>query len=511
MRCVSAVAPSTVQSSLVRVRASPSVYYERRRPEDGVLYQTIQDHLETFLRDAAEAHDGVGVPRFVEEELRAFLRCGMLAHGFCRFKCTDCRHEQLVALSCKGRGFCSSCGSKRMTDIAAHLVDHVIPAVPVRQFVLSLPHRLRYLLAYNHERCTAVLAILIRVLLQFYRSRAHSRGVHGGRTGSVTFIQRFGSAANLNLHFHVLVIDGVFTEERSGELAFHAAPPPTTQEVTELLTKVHKRIQRHLGKHGLLDDDHANLDALSEQAPLLADCYTTSIAHRQTLGTQPGAPLASVGRDPNAQWIERTGALQAHFEGFDLHAKLAVATQRPGGQLMLEKLVRYCARPPLAKDRLHKLPDGRIALELKTPWFNGTTHVIYEPVDFLAKLAALVPRPHKNLVIYHGVISPHARWRTRVIAYGRKPDACEPASAAAADSDVPPHKRNQWTELMRRAFGYDLLSCPKCGGKMVLLACIMERAVIAKILKHLGLPSEPPRLAKARAAPGTQTRLEHVA
>jgi hypothetical protein len=129
--------------------------YARRRPEDGVLYKTIRTHLETFLSRAAETHDGSGVPCFVEKELRAFLKCGVLAHGVCRFKCRDCSHERLVALSCKGRGLCPSCAGKRMTDVASHVVDQIIPAVPVRQFVLSLPHRLRYRLAYDHERCGA--------------------------------------------------------------------------------------------------------------------------------------------------------------------------------------------------------------------------------------------------------------------------------------------------------------------------------------------------------------------
>jgi hypothetical protein len=131
---------------------------------------------------------------------------------------------------------------------------------------------------------------------------------------------------------------------------------------------------------------------------LLANCYATSIAQRQLLGPRPGAPLDRIGRDPHAPWRERTGELQAHIEGFDLHAKLAVATDQAGGQPALEKLVRYCARPALSKDRLSELPDGRIALELKTPWFDGTTRILYEPLDFLAKLAALVPRPRSGLI-----------------------------------------------------------------------------------------------------------------
>jgi hypothetical protein len=103
----------------------------------------LLEHLATFLNHAAESHDGAGIPRFVEKELRAFLKCGVLAHGLCRFRCTGCSFERLVPLSCKGRGFCPSCGGRRMTELSAHLTDHVVPFVPVRQFVLSFPHRLR--------------------------------------------------------------------------------------------------------------------------------------------------------------------------------------------------------------------------------------------------------------------------------------------------------------------------------------------------------------------------------
>jgi hypothetical protein len=162
----------------------------------------------------------------------------------------------------------------------------------------------------------------------------------------------------------------------------------------------------------------------------------------------------------------------------------------------------------LAKDRLSESPDGRVALRLKTPWHDGTHTLAFNPLDFLAKLAVLVPWPHKNIIVYHGVLSPHARLRQRVIAYGREPLAAEPVDGATA---APKHKRRQWSELMRRAFGYDLLDCSQCGGKMVLLACITQRAVIAKVLRHLGLPSEPPRPAQARASPRSQSQLDHIA
>jgi hypothetical protein len=98
----------------------------------------VQEHIETFFAQV-ETETGSGLPDFVKDEFDAFLECGILAHGFLRLRCTDCTHEKLVAFSCKRRGFCPSCGGRRMAQTAVHLLDHVIPNVPVRQWVLSLP------------------------------------------------------------------------------------------------------------------------------------------------------------------------------------------------------------------------------------------------------------------------------------------------------------------------------------------------------------------------------------
>lgn len=96
------------------------------------LYQLVQEHVETFFAQV-ETETGSGLPVFVRDKFDAFLECGILAHGFLRLRCADCAQEKLVAFSCKRRGFCPSCGGRRMAQTAAHLVDHVIPNVPVRQ------------------------------------------------------------------------------------------------------------------------------------------------------------------------------------------------------------------------------------------------------------------------------------------------------------------------------------------------------------------------------------------
>jgi hypothetical protein len=167
--------------------------YRPRDAEHTVLHQVIGEHLEAFLRAAAQAGEGVGLPAFVEREFREFLTCGVFEHGLARFRCEGCAREHLLPFSCKGRAFCPSCGGRRMTERAAHLVDAVLPRVPVRQWVLTMPYRLRYMLAWDHGLSRAVLGVYARVLLDVYTRGAHQRGIRDGRTGTVTVMQRFGN------------------------------------------------------------------------------------------------------------------------------------------------------------------------------------------------------------------------------------------------------------------------------------------------------------------------------
>ena len=107
------------------------LHNERHRPEQTALYRLVQQHAASFIAHT-EANTGAELPRFIKDEFDAFLECGILAHGFLRLRCGECGHDKLLAFSCKRRGFCPSCGARRMAQTAAHLVDHVIPHVPVR-------------------------------------------------------------------------------------------------------------------------------------------------------------------------------------------------------------------------------------------------------------------------------------------------------------------------------------------------------------------------------------------
>ena len=460
-----------------------------------MLHRVVREHLQTFLWDLDRHHEERGTPLFVKREFQRFVRCGVLAHGSARFRCTECGTDRLVAFSCKGRGFCPSCGGRRMIERAAHLIDHVLPHAPVRQWVLSLPFELRYRLAWDHKLCRAVLAVYTRALLGFYRKRAKVSGHPDGRTGTVTVIQRFGGALNLNVHFHTLAVDGVFVRERDGSLRFAAAKAPTDLEVEALLGVVRKRVLRLLVRRGLLcDEAGASLD--EPEAPPLHALYAASVRQRVAMGRRAGATVLRFGGEPTTKAAPPKRRRQARLGGFDLHANTSVhAENRP----KLERLCRYLLRPPVAEDRLSFSPDGAVLVRLKTPWRDGTSHIALEPQELLEKLAALIPRPYVNLIVYHGVLAPNAKWRREVVRFG-----C--AQVQRESSVISPRKLTgsyncTWAELMRRGLDIDVLECPDCGGGLRFVAAIMSSSAIRRILRHLGFPADPVEFAPARAPP----------
>jgi hypothetical protein len=206
---------------------SPVARYERHRPEATLLYQLVETHYPAFVGALAER--GRQLPAYVHEEFEAYLKCGRLEHGFIRVRCTACHAERLVAYSCKRRGFCPSCAAQRMTESAALLVDEVLPREPVRQWVLSVPFPLRYLFATDPVAMGAVLGIVYRAIAAHLVRKAGLTQARA-RTGAVTLIQRFGSALNLNIHFHLLVLDGVYELTTVGP-RFRRVAPPTPVEL----------------------------------------------------------------------------------------------------------------------------------------------------------------------------------------------------------------------------------------------------------------------------------------
>jgi hypothetical protein len=225
--------------------------YRPRRPTETVLYGIVSDFLKTFLTHARDSYEAP-LPRYVEDELRGYLRCGVFAHGFVRAHCDTCGHDLLVAFSCKARSVCPSCAGRRMANTAANLVDRVLRAVPIRQWVLSLPWELRALAAFKADVLSALARVFVEAVFARNQRWAREQGLGEARSGAVTHVQRFGSSVNLNVHFHVMVLDGVFTRDEPGCPSFHHAPPPTRAELDQVVRHVHRRVIAWLARRGHL-------------------------------------------------------------------------------------------------------------------------------------------------------------------------------------------------------------------------------------------------------------------
>jgi hypothetical protein len=487
--------------------------YVPRHPENTLLYQTVQGELESFLIRARERSQPA--PRFIEHELRAYLRCGIAAHGFLRLRCDECKLERLVPFSCKRRGFCPSCCGRRMADTAAHLVDRVIPDVPNRQWVLTLPYPLRYRCAYDAKLTSEVLRAFLRALFAELRRRVRRElGVSAEQCGAVTFIQRFGSAMNLNLHFHTLALDGAYLyEPRPGRTPeFIALTPPTADDVARVLIGTARRLRRLTLARAEGDDD-----ALARDEPLLALLAEASLRSRIATGPEAGQrwrrlgdrvePAAGGGRP------ESDAAPLARHAEMSLHAGVCVPAH---DRRRLERLCRYVARPPIAHHRLEQRSDGRLALRLKTRWRDGTTHILIERRDLIDRLAPLIPPPRAHQVRYHGILAPGASLRERVV-----PTAPTAPSRSATHSPVETHPgqpgeacaaqptnrraRMHWAALLQRVFAVDALRCPRCGSTLRVLAAIEDAAIARAILECLELPARAPPLAPASAEPRAPT------
>ena len=363
------------------------VHYERHRPEQTTLYRLVQQHAASFIAHT-EASTGAELPRFIKDEFEAFLECGILAHGFLRLRCGECGHDKLLAFSCKRRGFCPSCGARRMSQTAAHLVDRVIPHVPVRQWVLSLPIPLRVLLAARPELVTPVLQVVQRMATRHLLGQAGLRADEG-HGGAVTLIQRYGSAANRNIHLHCLVLDGVYRCDAHGAPGFIEAGAPSDDELDALLHTIIARLMKMLTRRGVLVEDMghtflAEPDADGEEARTLRLLQAAAVTYRIAFGPRAGQKVLTLrGAMPGEDTTRQ--ALCADIDGFSLHAAVRVEAH---DRKRLERLCRYITRSALSDERVQLNAAGQVELKLKAPWRDGTTHLIMSPLEFMQRLAA---------------------------------------------------------------------------------------------------------------------------
>jgi hypothetical protein len=273
-------------------------------------------------------------------------------------------------------------------------------------------------------------------------------------------------------------------------------PAPSPAELERLVQRIAERIGRSLERSGLITRDIENAYLAfdpSEEAPING-LLGASITYRIATGPREGQKVFTLQTLPAERDEPRREV--AESSGFSLHAGIAAkASQRD----KLEHLARYVARPPVATERLSLTEGGQVRCALKTPYRDGTTHVIFEPEDFIARLVALVPKPRAHLTRYHGVFAPASPERARIV-----PGARAAASRARERGEPSASDRQRaltWAQRLKRVFAIDIEVCRRCGGWLRVIASIEDPAVIERILEHLGRDAAPPDPAHPSRAP----------
>ena len=519
--------------------------YEKRVPFAQVLHWVVRENLATFYAAIEEGWQSE-LPKFVRAEFAGFLDCSVMQRGFAHLACEDCGLPRLVAFTCAGRGFCPTCLGRRMNQTTHNLLAHVLPAQPLRQWVLSLPYALRAPLAYEPGLMSVVARVFEDSLLRWYERRlalGDSPGERAAQGGLLTVIQRSSGDMRLNPHLHVVALDGVYVAGPDGQPVFRALGRLKTDEVADVVQITKARVLKALDRRGVVRFSPEAFevdDAFTASDPVLAQLAAAAVA-----GLPPAGP-AERKREPvllaASGGPEIVGDLVVQDRGFNLHAKTCAGAVDDDARA---RLLRYVLRPPLAQDRLAVLPDHRVRLTLKRPWSDGTYALDMDALALLARLASSVPPPRQHLSRYSGVLAAAAHWRPLIemgtlagfptppamLARPAKPAdsardhsarACRPGrkyrprtfapecpcstcvhqavQTSAFRNKVSVHQMGQ---LLRLTFGLTVDECPACGGRMKLRALVSDPESIERFLRHQNLWLPPKTLRQRVRHPTT--------
>jgi hypothetical protein len=320
-----------------------------------------------------------------------------------------------------------------MVETAAHLIENVIPQVPVRQFVMSFPMRIRHYLQ-THEILQAILKIVVDEIRK--RVITCSLEMVNAQIGAVSFIQHFGNSLNVHPHFHILVADGVFST--AGEDLLFQETILTPDDIADTQDAIQKRVLLYFKRRGKFDQETVEKMLSNENS------------------------------------------------GFSLDASVRTeAWDRPG----LERLIRYCARPPFAGENL-RWNGPWLVYRLPKPARDGRTFIQLEPLEFIERIAAFIPYPRRHRRHYHGVFAPSSNLRKKVAANAQKmrlqahQEVQETAKKVEKISFT-------WAKLIARIYE-DPLLCLNCGKEIKIIAFVTHSTQIWRILKGIGWSTDVP-------------------
>lgn len=337
----------------------------------------------------------------------------------------------------------------------------------------SFPWGVRTVLGYDARLCARAASAFAGELMRSLRRHAKKLlglgSVSEAFTGAVVAIQKTDSALRLNVHLHVLALDGVYLRQPQGALRFHALPTPSSEQVADIARRTAQRLARAFETQGR---------------------------------PSPWQPAETSEPDP-----EPVSTPVAEALGISVYAKQLVDGR---DRKQLERLARYITRPPLALERLSQRADGLLELALKSIWKDGTRAVVLEPHDLIVRLCAAVPAPRLHLLRYFGVLSSHHALRREVTPSPEpEPGLFTPPPAPgdqqslpldSPDADPQRSGRARWGWLIGHVFLADVEHCSRCGGPMRWLEAATSAEAIARLLAKHGLAPRPPPPSRARSS-----------
>jgi len=419
--------------------------YRPRQPQQSSFYQLVERFYPELEKVYSERYqERYGFWRTIMATAVAkFLECGDLKHGFARVRCPRCQHEMFVAFSCRGRCVCPSCHEKRALEKAAWVAEHVCADVAHRQFVFTIPKRLRLYFRYDRSLLGGLCQAAWRTVCTVYQATS---GRPDGVPGMVGAIQTFGDLIHFHPHIHALVSEGVFLPDGT----FLSLPKLATEPFLKLWEQ--EVFALLLGAGKINDEVVANIRSWKHSG------FSVDQSVRLEAGDRAGIQRL-------IQYFLRCPFSQARMIEVTEAGKVLYKT---------------------GDNRLGRFPEAASDDLLPGPKRNFQ---IFDPLDFLAEVTQHIPDMGEHLIRYYGWYSNKKR--------GQRAQAQPPPPEGSA---VPPptpssrEARKRWAALIKQVYETDPLTCSKCGSTMKIIAFIERRQteVVEKILRHCGLWEEAP-------------------
>ncbi len=406
-------------------------------------YRCVEAHfedLEAVWDDRYARKYGFWRP-YVMDVIYRYLNCGDLHFGFVRVKCEDCGHEYLLAFSCKRRHFCPSCHQKRVVEFGEWLCAEVLKYVPHRQWVFSIPKRLRIYFMMD-RKLLAKLSQCAWKVLNLYLTQAVA--YDDAKAGAVVAVQSFGDFQNFNSHLHVIATDGCFYEKGS----FKTYPTPNPKDLEDLFRY---EVFKMLKAEGKIND------------------------------------------------LVIENMMNWRHSGFNVYCGHAIWPHDEEG---LENLARYIIRASFSQERMTYVAaqdssDGAAKVIYRSK--DGKTAKTFNALDWLAQLVTHIPNRGEQMVRYYGYYSNKSR------GLRKKAGTDDEVPALIDSDISRKAFRKNWARLIQKIYNVDPLLCPKCLGSMRIIAFIEDQQIVKKILQHLDLwhvKRKPPPRATGPPAEG---------